>query len=104
MSIYRQYEDPRALEAQRDALKGRIERDRIEAEQEGREVNYELYNELLELEERINFAWQDEEYEEDCRRNESYYSEEYCNQSSSEEHCEESNEEYEEEYDDDFEL
>ena len=87
MSIYRQYEDPRALEAQRDSLKERIEVDRIEALCEGREVNVDLQIELLELEERINFAWQDEEYEEDCRRaeemeygNSEYYpfDNEYC--------------------------
>lgn len=88
MAIYRNYENPRELEAQKAVLLQKIEMDQIEAAQEGRAVNIDLQIELLNLEERINFAWQDEEYEEDCRRaeaaetgypyNEYYEDSEYC--------------------------
>lgn len=96
MAIYRNYENPRELEAQKAVLLQKIEMDRIEAAQEGRDVNVDLQIELLELEERINFAWQDEEYEEDCRRAEAAetgypYNEYYENG----EYYEEEEEEYE---------
>lgn len=62
MSIYRQYEDPYELEKQLKALKEELHK----AYQLGADV-YELQDlhlEIHELEERVNFAWQDNEYEE----------------------------------------
>ena len=53
MSIYRQYEDPLA-----EAKKRKAENPYDE----------DLVNEVAELEERVNFAWQDDEYDEDCAR------------------------------------
>ena len=55
MSIYRQYEDPYALEQQL-----------AEARKELTENpdNEDLALKVHELEERVNFAWQDDEYEE----------------------------------------
>ena len=56
MSIYRQYEDPYKLEKRLAELK------------ELRKQNpndEDLAIEIHELEERINFAWQDDEYETD---------------------------------------
>jgi hypothetical protein len=57
MSIYRQYEDPHKLEKQLAELK----------EQRANTINdseLEWLNEAIaELEERVNFAWQDDEYE-----------------------------------------
>ena len=54
MSIYRQYEDPWKLEKQlADARKQLAENP----------DNEDLALEVHELEERVNFAWQDDEYE-----------------------------------------
>lgn len=59
MSIYRRYEDPYKLEKQLAELK----------EQRANTINdseLEWLNEAIaELEERVNFAWQDDEYEMD---------------------------------------
>lgn len=66
MSMYRQYEDPRKLEDQLAELKEQLR----EAYALGVDV-YELQDlemEIAELKERINFAWQDEEYDEDYAR------------------------------------
>lgn len=59
MSIYRQYEDPCKLEDQLAELKAMYRR----AVEEGIDTT-DLSIEIHELEERINFAWQDE-YQED---------------------------------------
>ena len=57
--MYRQYEDPYKLEIQLAALK-------LEYEQEDNEYIREcLAESIYELEERINFAWQDDEYDSD---------------------------------------
>ena len=60
--MYRQYEDPWKLEKQLAELKER----RANATDDG-ELEW-LIEEIAELEERINFAWQDQEYEEDYMR------------------------------------
>lgn len=66
--MYRQYEDPYALEDQLAELK---EQYCIAAEQGvAEEVLINLQMDINELEERINFAWQDDEFDEDCRREE----------------------------------
>ena len=56
MSIYRQYEDPYKLEKRLAELKEQ----RIHNPDDE-----DLAIEIHELEERINFAWQDDEYETD---------------------------------------
>ena len=58
--MYRRYEDPRKLEKQLKKLKRRYKQTQDEDEK------MYLAEEIAELTDRINFAWQDEEYEEDC--------------------------------------
>lgn len=57
MSIYRQYENPYKLEKQLEELKKRRAKCTDEYELEG------IDQDIAELKERINFAWQDDEYE-----------------------------------------
>ena len=54
MSIYRQYEDPYKLEQQLAEAKKRFAENPYEED---------LAIEINDLEQRINFAWQDDEYE-----------------------------------------
>ena len=58
--MYRQYENPFTLQDQLDELKARRARETDE------DVQIDLDMEIAELEERINFAWQDDEYDCDC--------------------------------------
>ena len=55
--MYRRYEDPTILQARLDALK------MIDTSEWGEEELFDLQREMAELEERINFAWQDDEAE-----------------------------------------
>ena len=64
MSIYRQYEDPYKLEDQLAELKEEYCKAVEEGADEDALIN--LHLDINELEERINFAWQDNEYEEEC--------------------------------------
>lgn len=57
MSIYRQYEDPHALEERLKELQERRAKCADEYEL------YEIDMDIAELKDRINFAWQDDEYE-----------------------------------------
>ena len=57
--MYRRYEDPRKLEKQLAKLKRRYRQTQDEYEK------MYLAEEIAELTDRVNFAWQDEEYEED---------------------------------------
>ena len=57
--MYRRYEDPRKLEKQLKKLKRRYKQTQDEYEK------MYLAEEIAELTDRVNFAWQDEEYEED---------------------------------------
>ncbi len=57
MGIYRQYENPYKLEKQLEELKKRRAKCTDEYELEG------IDQDIAELKERINFAWQDDEYE-----------------------------------------
>ena len=57
MAIYRQYENPYTLEQRLEELKSRRAKCTDEYELEG------LDQDIAELKERINFAWQDDEYE-----------------------------------------
>jgi hypothetical protein len=54
MSIYRQYEDPYTLEQQLTEAKQRLTEN---------PDNEDLALDVYDLEQRINFAWQDDEYE-----------------------------------------
>ena len=57
--MYRRYEDPRKLEKHLAKLKRRYKQTQDEDEK------MYLAEEIAELTERVNFAWQDEEYEEE---------------------------------------
>lgn len=63
--MYRQYENPRALE---DELEKKREaynicKEKYFAGEMSHEELYDYYIEIKELEDRVNFAWQDEEFE-----------------------------------------
>lgn len=61
--MYRQYEDPYALEQKLTELKNKLQ----EAYALGADV-YELQDlelEIAELSDRVNFAWQDDEFDHD---------------------------------------
>lgn len=68
--MYRQYENPHTLEERLNKVNEQI----ANCTNEG-ELEY-LYEEQADLQERINFAWQDDEYDEDYARE--YYPEEYA--------------------------
>jgi len=57
--MYRQYEDARALKERLERVKEEFERETDE------DRRIDLHETIEELEERINFAWQDEECDED---------------------------------------
>lgn len=65
--MYRQYENPRTLEERLEEAKKRLAENPYDED---------LANDVAELKERANFAWQDEEYDEDYARE--YYPEEYA--------------------------
>ena len=67
MAIYRQYENPKTLEERLEEAKRRLAENPYDED---------LANEVAELKERVNFAWQDDEYDEDYARE--YYPEEYA--------------------------
>ena len=62
--MYRQYENPRELEQRLQDV--RVEYDERMAQADSQDERYELiemYTERIsDLEERVNFAWQDEEF------------------------------------------
>lgn len=59
--MYRQYEDPYKLEKQLKEL--RLEYNNAKENNADEDILVELSQDVHELEERINFAWQDDEYE-----------------------------------------
>ena len=59
--MYRQYEDPYELEKQLKEL--RREYSNAKENNAGENTLIELSQDIHELEERANFAWQDDEYE-----------------------------------------
>lgn len=65
--MYRQYENPWKLQDQLADAQDRLAENPYDED---------LVNEVAELEERVNFAWQDDEYDEDYARE--YYPEEYA--------------------------
>ena len=67
--MYRQYEDPYKLEEELRLL--RVKKDRLmEIGAYDDEAAEDFAQREAELEERINFAWQDEEYDSNCRMDE----------------------------------
>lgn len=70
--MYRQYEDARALENRLQKVKNQYEMARAQGLLTPYdEEDYYMY--MADLRERINFAWQDEEYEEDLAREAAFY-------------------------------
>jgi hypothetical protein len=65
--MYRQYENPHTLEDQLAEAKARLDENPYDED---------LVLEVQELKDRANFAWQDDEYDEDYARE--YYPEEYA--------------------------
>ena len=61
MSMYRRYEDPYKLEQALEELKNEYETAKVNGA--SFEELSDLYCSIEELKERINFAWQDDEYE-----------------------------------------
>ena len=57
--MYRSYEDPYKVEKMLE----NAERQLSDAQARGEEDLYDLYEWIEELKERVNFAWQDNEYE-----------------------------------------
>lgn len=87
--MYRQYENPRGLEKQLEEKKARYEE--LKAKVDNGELDFDVLVDaqldIDELTERVNFAWQDEEYEEDYARenglvNEPFTEEERANATS----------------------
>ena len=72
--MYRQYEDPRALEKRLEDAKTALEEAKHE-EVVDFEWLCELAERVSELEERVNFAWQDDEFEANCRAEAQFYGE-----------------------------
>ena len=63
--MYRQYEDPIYLEKM--LAETQAEYEKVKAENPEDDYLIDLYQDIMELKERVNFAWQDDEYEENCR-------------------------------------
>lgn len=63
--MYRQYEDPYKLEKE-------LEKELARINEPGYEPDDFDWERIQNLKERITFAWQDDEYESDCRINEGY--------------------------------
>lgn len=61
--MYRQYENPYKLEKQLEELKAKMHK-AVEKNADEETLMGFAYD-IAELEERINFAWQDDEYDED---------------------------------------
>lgn len=60
--MYRVYENPVALQKMLEDAERRLS----DAQAAGEDDCYDLYQEVEELKDRLNFAWQDEEYDEMC--------------------------------------
>ena len=69
--MYRAYEDPWKLQEQLE------EEERRQAQRvaEGGELDDLDYERIADLKERVNFAWQDQEYDEDQARLSTFYGE-----------------------------
>ena len=70
--MHRQYEDARALQARLDEVRAEFEAKAAQGLLDAEDyADYAL--EIGDLEERVNFAWQDEEYEADLAREAAFY-------------------------------
>ena len=65
--MYRRYENPWKLQEQLEEARPRLEEARNDPDYEPADMIW-LYEDVISLEERVNFAWQDDEYEEDYVR------------------------------------
>jgi len=73
--MYRQYEDPRELTKQLDEKRARYEElaERVDKGDLDFDVLVDAHEDIAELENRVNFAWQDEEFEENYRIENPYH-------------------------------
>ena len=69
MEMQRSYEDPRKLEKRIEEIEKRIE----ETDLEDFDSLASLFEEKCELQDRLNYAWQDEEHLMNSRRDEFFY-------------------------------
>ena len=69
--MYRQYENPHELEKRLKELKEEL--DQAYAFGSDPYDLQDLHLEIHELEDRINHAWQDDEYDSECSQNDSFY-------------------------------
>lgn len=60
--MYRQYENPRLLQAQLDNLQAEFD-DIVASGKVNDDIYIYYHSRIAELKDRINFAWQDEEYD-----------------------------------------
>lgn len=64
--VYRQYENPRELECELEIAREKLSK--LEETDKDYEMKLEVLHEIVsDLEDRVNFAWQDEESEENYR-------------------------------------
>ena len=63
--MYRQYEDPHKVQDLLNDAIARYEK-AMEEEPENYDRLFDLYEDVEALRERLNFAWQDDEYDELC--------------------------------------
>jgi hypothetical protein len=73
MTMYRQYENPAKVQKMLEAAEEELARAK-EEDPENIDLIIDLANEVESLKERLNFAWQDDEYDEEYARE--MYSEE----------------------------
>ena len=62
--MYRQYESPHRVQELLDEARARLERYYQDLEFD-QDAIIDMHNEIADLEERLNFAWQDAEYDEE---------------------------------------
>ncbi len=63
--MYRQYEEPRALERQLEDARRQLEFEKRKKNADW-EMVADLHEKVADLEERVNFAWQDQEFDSLC--------------------------------------
>lgn len=69
--MYRRYEDPGKVQKMLEAAEERLARAK-EEDPENIDLIIDLDNEVESLKERVNFAWQDDEYDENYARDMGY--------------------------------
>ena len=68
--MFRQYEDPWKLEEMLEQAEARLEEAKRNVEDD--DTLWNLYEDVESLRERVNFAWQDQEYDENYARDYGY--------------------------------